>query len=133
MKRILNIILLGWLLSGAAQAQYYQSSGEDAAEAYGARRFSPHYYTVRNIFRNHRFLQRAGGGAGQSLLPSGRVPLSAVEIDSDVVFRSGTYEFHARIQGVGHEVHLRKRDGRWVLEVRDDYSDAVLAVYKLDR
>jgi hypothetical protein len=97
-----------------------------------ADRFSPHYYTVRNIFRNHRRLAPASPPMGSGLLGGAPIPISEVSLESDVVFQGGVYEFHARLRDTVSKVRLRRKDGRWFLEVLDDFSDRILSGYVLE-
>jgi hypothetical protein len=133
MRRIAIIILLGFLGAVPAQAQYAQRSGETGVGRPGSERYSPHYYTVRNILRNHRYLKPSTPPMASALLPAVRISLSDVELESDVVFRGGAYDFRARLAGTPREVRLRKRDGDWILEVRDEMEDRVLGTYVLER
>jgi len=130
--RLGAILALVCLAPGATLARNGQSAAETIYSKAQAERFSPHYYTVRNIIRNHRVLTPAGGGPGNSLMGGSSIPISEVEIDSDVIFQGGSYEFHARIQDAVSKVRLRKRDSRWILDIVDDFSDRVLATYVLE-
>lgn len=129
---VLACLLAPGLASEPALAQFHQLSGNNSVlDAGHGERHSPHYYTVRNILRNHRSLQPASAARGN--LPSTSVSTSEVDLESDVVFEGGSYHFHMRMQDSVFKVQLRKTGGEWVLEIRDERDDSVLGAYVLKR
>ena len=129
---IVGVVMLVTLGTGATWAQPPPISGDSSLDWAESERFSPNYYTVRNIFRTHRRLTPAPPPMASGFVAGPSIPIGEVELDSDVVFRGGVYEFHARIQDAVAKVHLHRRDGRWILDVIDDFNDWVLALYVLE-
>lgn len=133
------ILVLACVLGSAldtrlALAQFQQLSGNYSVLAGDvSERHSPHFYTVRNILRNHRSLQPASSSAGSALLPGTSISTSEAELESDVVFERGAYEFHLRLQDNVFKVKLRKTDGEWLLEIHDEFDGSVLGAYVLKR
>jgi hypothetical protein len=131
-RTVLGILLLAAMAPGQARAQSQDPSEDAAFDRSDAQRYSPHFYTVRNIFRNHRKLTPAGAGLGNGLIGGRSIPIASVELESDVAFQDGVYEFHARIQDAVSKARLRRREGHWFLELIDDFNGAVLATYVLE-
>ena len=130
MKRIALIMLLTCVAPTMGHAQFGQPSA-DSMFGKESQRYSPHYYTVRSILRNHRSLRPQGSSEGA--LGSDAISVSEVDMQSDVIFQNGSYEFHAEIHGFDYKIDMRKSRGKWQLELRDEGNDRLVGSFVLEQ
>ena len=129
MKRIALIMLLTCGAPAVGHAQLGQPSA-DSMFGKESQRFSPHYYTVRSILRNHRSLRPQ---SSTEALGSDVISVSEVDMQSDVIFQNGSYEFHAEIHGFDYKIDMRKSRGKWELVLRDEGNDRLIGKFVLEQ
>ena len=132
MKNFIKIIfLVGLVLLPLCMPSWSIARADDRQTNDG--RFSPHYYTVRNILRNHGSLVPPAVPGSTSLLGTKTISMAQVELKSDVAFENGVYEFQARLESTRHLVRLRKQSGKWRMDVYDETGARLTARYTLHR
>ncbi len=136
MKRVFSILLPCLFLAistGAGAQPSLQILTQHHDGSKNNSRYSPHYYTVKSVLRNHRYLKRRSSAMMHTLVQGKRIPMSEIRVDGDVSFHRGTYEFHASIRGDGRLARLRKVRGKWLLKLYDRTGRSIVATYSLER